>query len=526
MEPDDRRTLKRPLPQSPFPLMKDGTAATKTIPPQQRFKIPETTYQYTNICDLKEGISNVYGVVTIVGEPKKSSRGTCDWSLNFNIVDPTSDYGLSINVFAEEESKLPLPLEVGDVIRLHRIKISSFNGKIQGVGTKDMHSFLVISGATGIPQSVSKTVTFTVADKERIEVLKVWWESKKSKFTNVIPPAPPPPAAKNRDPVIEPWLRKLSEIGPNQFVDVVVQVIKVGDIEGMGNSSRISLMVFDGSGEKRPLPQPGPPIRPPEHFQEKQILFSPFISLGIQVPVVMWCQSYFPQCNQNLVGKFLRLFNVQSKYYDGVLELKCNDRSRFSILSFNDPSVQDTISTYREQWLDWCNRTEIERSLTTTDHNGINTTCLRDIKTCDMPQKFRCLARVKGYSPTLQDFTLAHCSKCLTTSPSQTLNCPSCGALLKEHVYMFQLRLEDATDTLDAIVCKEDGETFFEMLPASNLYNVQSSYLVLSRMMERLMADPNPINCCIKTYFNKSGKRMYRMFGTRIESSKMLNGHQ
>jgi hypothetical protein len=94
------------------------------------------------------------------------------------VTDPSSVEGISINVFGEIESKLPAISGVGDVFRAHRLQVSTFNNKLQGVGnSKQGFSFLIVNNLDGLPSLSSRHCTFFQSDIERIKALKLWWEN-------------------------------------------------------------------------------------------------------------------------------------------------------------------------------------------------------------------------------------------------------------------------------------------------------------------------------------------------------------
>ncbi len=104
--------------------------------------------------------------------PRKSARGTGDYLITLTLVDPTCKEGISINLFvndqdnsnkshttttaaastttthnnASKKSKLEelQELEVGDIIRFHRLKVNLFGTKIQGINTGNLALYIYI----------------------------------------------------------------------------------------------------------------------------------------------------------------------------------------------------------------------------------------------------------------------------------------------------------------------------------------------------------------------------------------------
>ncbi len=95
-------------------------------PQQEVKKKKRTEYEYTSIAQIdEEGFYNLYGVVSLMHPPKKSNRGTGDYIETIILRDPSSDQGVTLNVFAASIASLPKVL-AGDILRVHRVKVSSF----------------------------------------------------------------------------------------------------------------------------------------------------------------------------------------------------------------------------------------------------------------------------------------------------------------------------------------------------------------------------------------------------------------
>lgn len=85
--------------------------------------------------------------------------------------------GLKFNVFIRDRNNCPHPSQVGDVIRLHRFRVNTFNDRPQCVATSGF-SFLIFNvdddGATPYQTYPSDRFTWTDADKSRLAALKQW----------------------------------------------------------------------------------------------------------------------------------------------------------------------------------------------------------------------------------------------------------------------------------------------------------------------------------------------------------------
>jgi protection-of-telomeres protein 1 len=86
--------------------------------------------------DLSGGELNLYGVVSFIKDVYRT-KGS-DWCCTLTLVDPswqgTADQnndGLKCQLFADESSLPPLGTGVGDIVRLHRVKVNTYKGELQ-----------------------------------------------------------------------------------------------------------------------------------------------------------------------------------------------------------------------------------------------------------------------------------------------------------------------------------------------------------------------------------------------------------
>ncbi|KAL8690996.1 MAG: hypothetical protein Q9224_004273, partial [Gallowayella concinna] len=115
------------------------------------FKIPEGFISVSSLSSNVNREVNLMGVVTDFQPPAKS-RGV-DWTCNFRLADDTAyDDGVKIQCFRPMEAELPQLQGLGDVIILHKIKISLWKGMTTGLSSRST-SWAVISAAT-IPETV------------------------------------------------------------------------------------------------------------------------------------------------------------------------------------------------------------------------------------------------------------------------------------------------------------------------------------------------------------------------------------
>ena len=115
--------------------------------------------------------------------------------------------------FQSSISNLPQILSIGDIVRLHRIKVDRYRGLLQAKSSKgfaavvfERDPHIAISEQTA--RVSSKTFTFSSDDKEVVQKLKNWRASKNDLFQSA-------PSC------------KVADVTPNTFFDMVCQVTAV-----------------------------------------------------------------------------------------------------------------------------------------------------------------------------------------------------------------------------------------------------------------------------------------------------------
>ena len=213
---DPKRLKTSPVPshQAPSPDRAGNTssdcsrrrspraAAHYTVPPG-----------YTTLVNLQADTTvNVYGVVKLF-KPAWKCRGT-DMCSVLVLMDPTiaeSSSGLECISFQPSVSRLPAVHRVGDIVRLHRIKISQYQGRLQAKSTRGFAA-IVFDRETELPVTAemarvsSSTFTLTQSDKETVGSLKNWCD---------VHPVLFPPGNQIT----------LSQINPDSYFDLICQVL-------------------------------------------------------------------------------------------------------------------------------------------------------------------------------------------------------------------------------------------------------------------------------------------------------------
>ena len=100
----------------------------------------EFEYEYKKVADIKEGDTkiNIIGVVKYFRSPRVTSIN--QYNLLCTVIDPSVEdnieKGIRCILFAFEKINLPQVENIGDIIRLHRVNVKSFNGRLQIQQTK------------------------------------------------------------------------------------------------------------------------------------------------------------------------------------------------------------------------------------------------------------------------------------------------------------------------------------------------------------------------------------------------------
>ncbi|KAM3870190.1 protection of telomeres protein 1 [Diretmus argenteus] len=186
-------------------------------------------YTYVPLGDLKpEYVVNVYGVVVFFKQPFKT-RGT-DFCSTLKITDQ-SNQKVACTIFCEKLDDHPKIFQMGDIIRLHRVKPKLYNGSITLLNTFGF-SAVTFDGTAGSavePRTSSRTFHFSQEDRRTVEELRSWATSQ-----NFFPPVPTIP---------------LSAVQSKAFFHLTCQLLSKAPID----SNCTLLKVWDGTRCSHPL---------------------------------------------------------------------------------------------------------------------------------------------------------------------------------------------------------------------------------------------------------------------------------
>ncbi|KAM6290953.1 protection of telomeres protein 1 [Porphyrio hochstetteri] len=374
-------------------------------------------YVYTPLNHLKDGtIVNLYGVVKFF-KPPYISKGT-DYCSVVTLVDP-SNVKLTCTLFSGNLDSLPKIYKVGDIVRFHRVKISEYNGQMQGI-TSGGFASLTFDGTVGapvIPRTSSKVYTFMDEDQKTIEELRVWAASNLSISG---------PAA------------KLSDVQPMLFFDLTCQLVGKAKVDG----SSFLLKVWDGT--KCSYPTWKVPVEARDLEGEKVVLHQ---LRNLTVDILVY-DNHVQLAKSLKIGSFLRIYSIHSKQAsaDGEEVSKiefhlhggtCYGRG-IGVLPESNPDVKElkaflesvdltgsqNMESMSSLELDgtFNNVTDLESHLqrcqqlsvtVLTDHQDLNNTELKTILNSTAPQQYRIRAKLRTYKPQkLCQSVKLHCSKC------------------------------------------------------------------------------------------------------------------
>mmetsp|Transcript_14110 Transcript_14110/g.27106 ORF Transcript_14110/g.27106 Transcript_14110/m.27106 type:complete len:507 (+) Transcript_14110:145-1665(+) len=490
-------------------------------------------YSYISLSDVPQAlhtVQNLYGLV-VDGHNPLPSKGS-DFFCTVHITDGSLAYAgageifasVEVRCFARTERELPR-FQVGQVIRIHRANICSYNSKAQAVvqlGANKRSSFVLFhsqpqdgAGATEVAQASSASFTLEPKDQQLLASLRAYWSSVRMHY----------PAAHT------PYLKTLAELSYT-FLDLICKVVLVQE----AGAGRRVLWVWDGQDE--PASGASPPAQYMQamaadpkctHFFQHLQVFEPALEdiasweeLGSAVPVVL--PSDLTHCPG--LHQWVKLRNVAVWRHQGQWQLVYVSGSKwlqFDHLASGELSrVQQSVQRRRErnEVATWAPANMLE-CITRTMHPNVRYSTLRSVLQAQHTAKYRCLARVVGHRPSL-----VH-RFCLSLRPRDN---PDVGDAAQagraQWVYAVSLTLQDATASLVVHLFAADGETFFQGLSACNVAECSATSAGLTHKMDTLLGpwtssdgtqdsrNPPWIQCCIKAYLDIDNVRRYRMFDT------------
>ncbi|XP_058502201.1 protection of telomeres protein 1 isoform X1 [Solea solea] len=376
-------------------------------------------YTYVRLDDLKpKTVVNVYGVVVFFKPPFKS-RGP-DFCSSLKITDQ-SNQKIGCTIFCDKIDDHPQVFQVGDIIRMHRVKAQLFNNSITLLNT---HGFSVVTfdGAVASavePRTSSRSFHFDQEDRRIVGELRSWAASQ-----TLIPLVPAIP---------------LAGVQPNSYFDLTCQLIAKASID----TTCTLLRVWDGTKCPRALlkviVEPNVTEGPSSFSKEKENL----------IANVLVYDNHVEFARELKPGDFLRIYNLRaipgSSKVPGLTSSQSVEVDHLAfhlhggtaygrgirVLPENSPDVQElkrSLEMFAEDALSdsellevWSTPpeyldedtadTSTERSC---DHD-IRPVKLSEVKRCDPGQIHHVRVQLRSYKPRrLHQALKLYCSKCLS----------------------------------------------------------------------------------------------------------------
>uniref|UniRef100_A0A8C5F919 Protection of telomeres protein 1 n=1 Tax=Gadus morhua TaxID=8049 RepID=A0A8C5F919_GADMO len=209
---------------SPSPTAPKRSSASEVSKPAKVSK-----YTYVPLDDLKPGaVVNVYGVVVFFKQPYKT-RGT-DYCSSLKITDQ-SNQKVVCTIFCEKLEDHPKIFQLGDIIRMHRVKTQAFGGSINLLNTFGF-SVVTFDGrpeSAVVPRTSSKSFHFEPEDERAVNELRTWAAKQ-----DLLPTTP---------------RVHLSSVQPQSYFDLDCQLLWKAQVDG----ACILLKVWDGTRCTHPL---------------------------------------------------------------------------------------------------------------------------------------------------------------------------------------------------------------------------------------------------------------------------------
>ncbi|XP_039989780.1 protection of telomeres protein 1 [Xiphias gladius] len=245
-----------------------------------RTKVPK--YTYVRLGDLKAGsVVNVYGVVVFFKQPFRS-RGT-DFCSSLKITDQ-SNQKIGCTIFCEKLEDHPKIFQIGDIVRMHRVKTQFFNNSITLVNTFGF-SVVTFDGAVGgavEARTSSRSFHFDQDDCRTVEELRSWAAGQ-----TLLPPVP---------------TVTLSAVQPKAYFDLTCQLLAKAPVD----TTCTLLRVWDGTRCPRTL------LRVTLEPNVTEGRSSPSKERANLVANVFVYDNHMEFASQLKPGAFLRIYNLRA----------------------------------------------------------------------------------------------------------------------------------------------------------------------------------------------------------------------
>ncbi|XP_070687134.1 protection of telomeres protein 1 [Pempheris klunzingeri] len=415
---DDACVYVSRVPPPPDPKFPPAVKRSPTRSAEDSGTAKAPKYTYVQLGDLKAGsVVNVYGVVVFFKQPFKS-RGT-DFCSSLKITDQ-SDQKIGCTIFCEKLDDHPKIFQIGDIVRMHRVKARFFNDSITLVNTFGF-SVVTFDGTVGgamEPRTSSRSFSFTQEDRRTVEELRSWTASQA--LLTQVPTIP------------------LSAVQPKAYFDLTCQLLAKASID----TTCTLLRVWDGTRSPhtllRVIVEPNATEGPSSFSAEKESL----------IANVLVYDNHVEFAKQLKPGSFLRIYNLRaipgSSKVPGITSSQSEQVDHLAfhlhggtaygrgirVLPENSPDVQElkrVIETFPEDvedGLSELNDSELLEIWSTppeslvcvserTCGHDINPVTLSKLKQSDPGRVHHVRAQLRSYEPSsLHQALKLYCSKC------------------------------------------------------------------------------------------------------------------
>ncbi|XP_030588287.1 protection of telomeres protein 1 isoform X2 [Archocentrus centrarchus] len=269
--------------QHPDPRSPPASKKSSSLPPQVSNTAKAPKYTYVKLGNLKAGsVINVYGVVVFFKQPFKS-RGT-DFCSTLKIIDQ-SNQKIGCTIFCEKLEDHPKIFQIGDIVRMHRVKAQFFNKSIMLVNTFGF-SVVTFDGVVGTavePRTSSRSFHFDQDDRQMVEELRTWAASQ-AVLPTVTATVP------------------LSAVQPKLYFDLTCQLLAKAPID----TTCTLLRVWDGTRCPHTLLK----VIVEPHITEGQASFSK--ERENLIANVLVYDNHVEVARQLKPGVFLRIYNLRA----------------------------------------------------------------------------------------------------------------------------------------------------------------------------------------------------------------------
>ena len=357
---------------------------------------------------------------------------------------------------------------------------------------------------------------------------------------------------------------KLESVTPNLCFDLVCQVVS---ISSCFKPSGIMLTVWDGTQMLMETPA--------INTSWCSTTTSPVMLLnssGLLQNVAIYTKQCAMMAKNIVPGQYVFLRNVHAQPVTNlgprgpVVELCMKEAGTHSTSDLLALSMSDEMVTKLEQELSSAKANQsslsgiqilnsVSFAITTTLRSDIQFTALQNVAASEViPCKYRCRVKVTGISPlSVEDMVKLRCIKCgyltpiprnlefeLTDGCKSNLPCTACAAETTHQstldppwlhcIYLFKVKLEDASGSLVAHISGEDALQFLPGIPPADFHREQRQrYKLIHRLygltggnypFQTNTAYPRPwIECCLLSYHcnsqnHRSRKVYYHLFDT------------